>query len=122
MDTTDPILLLRKGNTTRDPLDKTGTSGRTMRPGEEVMDDGNHNDGFVLQDGRRGMGQKGADGKLQFFLVQGKGKVLAPDGIYKAKNGLQFTVSGGFVTSHMQAPSAGQTQAPSQLQIPGKMR
>jgi hypothetical protein len=123
-DTSKPVLLMKKGSTSWDPTDKTGASGRTMKPGEEVMDDGRHGDGIIfLEDGRKGMMQKGAGGKMQFFLLQGSSQVLAPDGAYPLSDGSSITVSAGQASNPIDPVTmGGAVKSPDQMQMPGKMR
>ena len=128
-DVSAPVMMLNKGDKSWDPFDKTGASGRTMKPGEEVMDDGQHGDGFILKDGRRGIMQRGAAGKMQFYLLQGGGKVLAPDGVYQLSGGSSINVSGGQSSMPIDpidpidpVESGGVVQSPGQMQMPGKMR
>jgi hypothetical protein len=122
-DTSKPVLLMKEGSTSWDPFDKTGASGRAMKPGEEVMDDGEHGDSVILKDGRRGIMQKGANGKMQFFLLQGKGKVLAPDGAYPLSDGSSITVSAGQASDPIDPVTmGGAVKSPDQMQMPGKMR
>lgn len=113
-----PGTTLGTGSTSSTPGIPGGTPGGP-RPGEVGYDP---LDPITLKDGRSGIMQKGADGKMQFFLLQGKGQVLAPDGSYQLQNGQQIQVQGGNLVGQMQAPAAGQTQSPAQMQMPGKMR
>ena len=91
---------------------KTGLGTRIM-PGAGT---------FRLKDGRQVQVVKGSRGN-QLFLLQGRGKRPAPDGVYTQQNGQTITVRGGLVVGQKQMPidpydsNTRQTQG-SQKQMP----
>jgi hypothetical protein len=107
------------GSTSSSPSVPGATPGGP-RPGEAGYDP---LDPITLKDGRIGIMQKGADGKMQFFLLQGKSQVLAPDGSYQLPDGQSFTVSAGQASMPIDPiGKGGAVKSPDQMQMPGKMR
>ena len=146
VDPSKSTIILKKGSTMRDPSEKGGISKPAMRPGTTSRTGSVSSkpgmpgakpggsagwdpfDNVALKDGRNGMMQKGAAGKMQFFLLQGSSQVLAPDGNYQLSNGRSITVSGGQASMPVDpydlggATQSGNPETPGQMNMPGKMR